>query len=361
MIHERHFQAILCKYPELIEEGLTFIESEIQMYGRRMDILYRDKFNRQLLVELKMGPIKDEHIGQIMAYEGMLLSHENPTIRIMLIGNRVPPNIQRSLDYHGIAWREITLNELKVFLESKNEQEFLNLFDNEPEIPQKLTRSIKIGPIKHTQSPPSIAPSNLDSVVQELKSSAVYSSFRSILPLKRQNEDRAKEILVKNLSNLTGHILNEAFTFIDEPYQYFDENGRTNHRPWFGKLIKLNARNIEDEDAHDINKWFSILTNNQIPVDRRIDTLRKPDNKIKGFDVGLITMMLYILDKPKYLIWFEPTHSGLYRLNPEIGTFIKSGSNYLKFNRIGKSFAEKYGFEHTELDWIFSVGILPHI
>ncbi len=362
MIHEKQFQAILCKYPELIEEGLTLIGSEIAMYGRRIDILYQDKFARHLLVELKIGPIKDEHIGQIMAYEGMLLSHENPTIRIMLIGNRVPPNMQRSLDYHGIAWREITLSQLKGFLEKKDDQDFLHYFDDELDIPLKIPKQMKKKVSKPTfLIPVTQNPQNVDSLVMKLKSSSNYQSFKSILPIKRQNEARAKEMLVKNIANLTGEQLKEVLTLIDEPYQCFDENGRINHRPWFGKLIKLNARNLEDEKTEDIRKWLKILTNNQIPVDKRIDTLRKPDVKIKGFDVGLITMMLYILDKPNYLIWFEPTHSGLFRINTEIGPFEKKGSNYLRFNQIGKSFAEKYGFEHTELDWIFSVGILPHL
>lgn len=128
MILEKNFEDIVAKYPELIEDGLILTGRQVSIYGRRMDLLFEDKFRRKLIVELKVGPIKDAHIGQVLSYEGMLLSNEDPTIRVMLIGNRVPPNIQRSLDHHGIAWREITLNSLKEFLNTKNDLAYLELF-----------------------------------------------------------------------------------------------------------------------------------------------------------------------------------------------------------------------------------------
>ncbi len=127
MLSEKVFEDIICKYPELIEGGLIFKERQLNLYGRRMDILFEDEFKRKLIIELKVGPIKDEHIGQILSYEGMLLSAEDPTIRIMLVGNRVPPNIQRSLDHHGIAWKEISIMQLKEFLNQKQDNNFLDL------------------------------------------------------------------------------------------------------------------------------------------------------------------------------------------------------------------------------------------
>jgi len=131
MFSEKDFEDIICKWPELIEDGLILKGRQITLFGRRLDILFEDKFKRKLIIELKVGPIKDEDIGQILSYEGMLLSSEDPTIRIMLVGNRVPPNIQRSLDHHGIAWKAITFLELKEFLNSKNDVTFLKLFNDE--------------------------------------------------------------------------------------------------------------------------------------------------------------------------------------------------------------------------------------
>jgi hypothetical protein len=64
-----------------------------------------------------------------MAYEGMLLSSANPSIRVMLIGTRVPPNVQRSLDHHGIAWKEIRPAELVAFLRSKGDLDLMRVFE----------------------------------------------------------------------------------------------------------------------------------------------------------------------------------------------------------------------------------------
>jgi hypothetical protein len=130
MFLEKDFEDILSKYPELIEDGLVLKGRQVHVYGRIMDLLFEDRFKRKLIVELKKGPIKDDHIGQVMSYEGILLSADDPTIRIMLIGNRVPPNIQRTLDHHGIAWREISFTRLKEFLAEKNDQVLLGVLDD---------------------------------------------------------------------------------------------------------------------------------------------------------------------------------------------------------------------------------------
>lgn len=115
-LSEKQFEDILCVHPELIEEGLTLKGRQVTLYGRRMDLLFEDRFKRKLIVELKIGPIKDQHIGQIMAYEGMLLSADDPSVRVMLVGNRVPPNIRKALDHHGIAWCEIPFQQLQRYL-----------------------------------------------------------------------------------------------------------------------------------------------------------------------------------------------------------------------------------------------------
>ena len=57
----------------------------------------------------------------------------------MLVGTRVPPNIQRSLDYHGIAWKEITFSVLRELLKRKGDEAFNHLFEDEiPIIKEKI-------------------------------------------------------------------------------------------------------------------------------------------------------------------------------------------------------------------------------
>jgi len=141
-MNERTFETILAKYPELIEDGLEMKGRQVSMYGRRIDLLFADAFQRKLIIELKVGPIKDQHIGQVMSYEGMLLSADDPSIRVMLIGNRVPPNIRRALDHHGIAWKEISVSSLLAHLRDKSDSEILGLFPPEElDFPEQRERT----------------------------------------------------------------------------------------------------------------------------------------------------------------------------------------------------------------------------
>lgn len=126
---EKDFETALAKYPELIEDGLRLTGRQMTMYGRRMDLVFSDRFHRTLITELKWGPIKDAHMGQIMAYEGILLSSADPSIRVMLIGTRVPPGLRVSMDHHGIAWKEITPADLVSFLHSQCDLDLLAVFE----------------------------------------------------------------------------------------------------------------------------------------------------------------------------------------------------------------------------------------
>lgn len=130
MTTERDFENVLAKYPELIEDGLRLTGRQIVVDGRRLDLLFEDQLNRRMVVELKWGPIKDQDIGQIMSYEGSLISTGKPDLRVMLIGTRVPPNMRRVLDHHGIAWKEIQHADILAFLRARSDCELLPAFDD---------------------------------------------------------------------------------------------------------------------------------------------------------------------------------------------------------------------------------------
>ena len=48
----------------------------------------------------------------------------------MLVGSRVPPAFQKSMDYYGVEWKELNPSQLKEFMAGKNNKEFLKLFDD---------------------------------------------------------------------------------------------------------------------------------------------------------------------------------------------------------------------------------------
>lgn len=356
MVHEKDFEDIICKYPGLIEDGLRLIGRQLTVYGRRMDILFEDRFKRKLIIELKNGPIKDEHIGQLLSYEGMLLSAEDPTVRVMLVGTRVPPNIQKSLDHHGIAWKEITHSTLKEFLKEKEDMVFLNLFEKDEPILIKRENEqqkviIKLENFVTMESPYF----KIEDLINSFKKSDIYISFKSVLHEKIKNEEKAKTIIKKNLGRLNSGHLKDIIDLINYPYLCDCKGREGNRHPWFGRLLsKVNVQNILKEDKYKINQWFNVLSDNHISVEKKLDSLKKPPYKINGISTGFITLMLYLLDKQNNLIWFSEQHQGLRKVYPELDKFTGKGSQYIRFNDFAKKFARQFNFEHTELDCVLT-------
>jgi len=130
-MYEQEFENILARYPELIEVGLTLEGRQVPVKGKYIDLLFKDKRGERLIVELKRGTVLRKDVGQLMDYEGELLFPDAPTVRVMLIGNRVPPSFGRSLDHHGFEWREYSVVHLVEFLRQKEDAEFLQYFSSE--------------------------------------------------------------------------------------------------------------------------------------------------------------------------------------------------------------------------------------
>ena len=51
MLLEKNFEDIIAKYPELIEDDLTLKGRQVTHYGRRMDLLFEEKFKRKLIID----------------------------------------------------------------------------------------------------------------------------------------------------------------------------------------------------------------------------------------------------------------------------------------------------------------------
>jgi hypothetical protein len=199
---EKDFETALAKYPELIEEGLRLIGRQMIMYDRRMDLVFSDRFQRTLITELKWGPIKDAHIGQIMAYEGMLLSSTDPSIRVMLIGTRVPPNLRNSLDHHGIAWKEIPAADLISFLGSKCDLDLLRVFEEATVSPLGFSPKRSVMHSSRTEATKKMRHVADDQAGRSRDSSEIERGAREN-PHEPSEEPLAKLIAVVNAYNLT--------------------------------------------------------------------------------------------------------------------------------------------------------------
>jgi hypothetical protein len=120
MLSERLFEDILVKYPALVEDKLRYLGRQVTHYGKRIDILFEDRFKEKLIVELKIGNLQRNALSQVLEYEGYVLSEKDPTSRVMIIANRIPLNLKKAMDHHGIEYKEITLNHLFEFLETRD-------------------------------------------------------------------------------------------------------------------------------------------------------------------------------------------------------------------------------------------------
>jgi len=121
MFSEKQFEDILVKYPDLIEKELKYKGRQVSYFGKRIDILFEDRFNEKLIIEIKKDNLDRNALSQVLEYEGYILSEKDPTARVMIIANRIPLNLKKAMDHHGIEYKEITVKYLMEFLEEKNE------------------------------------------------------------------------------------------------------------------------------------------------------------------------------------------------------------------------------------------------
>lgn len=142
MLTERLFENVLVKYPELIEDKLKFIGRQVTHFGKRIDILFEDRFKEKLIIELKIENLQRNALSQVMEYEGFILSEKDPSARVMIIANRIPLNLKKAMDHHGIEYKEITHKNLFEFLEKRDEQLFHEISTSKLEEPISLITRI---------------------------------------------------------------------------------------------------------------------------------------------------------------------------------------------------------------------------
>lgn len=97
---------MLIDHPYLIEEGCTFLQSEINLNGMRCDLLFMDWNNRQLYVEVKLK-VDDRAVGQLIRYAGLV---SNPDARFMLVGLSIVAGLKEGIVKHGYEYKEINLS-----------------------------------------------------------------------------------------------------------------------------------------------------------------------------------------------------------------------------------------------------------
>jgi hypothetical protein len=142
ILKEVQFHEILISNPDLIEEGCIFLESEVNLSGKRCDLLFLDKNKKKLYIEVKLK-VNDSAVGQLIRYDGLA---NNPDARFMLVGLSFVAGLKEGLEKHGYEFKEIILDEVKdnkekIVLYKKKVTRNKSKFDNIDQLIQTLSPS----------------------------------------------------------------------------------------------------------------------------------------------------------------------------------------------------------------------------
>lgn len=109
-ITEKFMEDLIADYShEFIEDELILIERQSVYAGPRIDLLFRDKLGRLLLVEIKKGTLSREHIGQVHEYYGAIKNKKpEENLELLVIANNIPTERKRFLEELGVNFKEIS-------------------------------------------------------------------------------------------------------------------------------------------------------------------------------------------------------------------------------------------------------------
>jgi hypothetical protein len=112
---EKDIENLIAAHPDEFfpGEGFKLIAQQFVIDGKRLDILFEDKHNRQIIVEIKRGILTREASGQIAEYYGLLKNtddHQN--IELILCANTIPSERRTFLESIGISCKELGVTQL---------------------------------------------------------------------------------------------------------------------------------------------------------------------------------------------------------------------------------------------------------
>lgn len=118
--------------------------------------------------------------------------------------------------------------------------------------------------------------------------------------MKEGNEERTRGTLLDNRGVLSMDQIKDIFYIVDEPYS---RNVGRDGKPWYGKLIKRNAKRLFKEDIVKIDKWVNLIINCVMSIMspiKIIDNLSDTRNHLHldGANFCCITLILNLIDKP---------------------------------------------------------------
>ena len=109
---EKDIENLIAGYPKEFfpKEEFLLLGQQHTIEGRRIDILFQDKFGRKIIVEVKRGILTREASGQVMEYYGLMKSQSPEDIcEQILCANVIPRERKLFLENAGIECKEVSV------------------------------------------------------------------------------------------------------------------------------------------------------------------------------------------------------------------------------------------------------------
>jgi hypothetical protein len=107
---EREMEDLIAEYPDDFFPDRGFKLSDRQQHFAgvgRFDLLFKDRFETNILMELKAVPAKYEVATQLAKYRDEMVSRGEKHILMWLVAPQIPASVREFLDRIGIQYTEI--------------------------------------------------------------------------------------------------------------------------------------------------------------------------------------------------------------------------------------------------------------
>jgi len=107
---EHEMEDLIWEHPEkFLNESLKKFERQPASAVGRADLIFLDRLDRLLVIELKRGTLERGAVGQIVDYFGMVKSRfPDRPVELMIIANTIPPERRLSCEQYHILPVEIS-------------------------------------------------------------------------------------------------------------------------------------------------------------------------------------------------------------------------------------------------------------
>jgi hypothetical protein len=154
---EKDIENLISLYPDEFfpNEQFRLIGQQVNLEGRRLDILFEDQHKRKIIVEVKRGILTREASGQIAEYYGLLKNLGlNENCELILCANIIPKERKTFLEAIGIDCKELGITFITdlakkynyTFLDDRNSSVVLDHKEIQNKIKSSEAESIEVNP-----------------------------------------------------------------------------------------------------------------------------------------------------------------------------------------------------------------------